>query len=85
MQAAGQAERRLQLGMIKNMSLNLATNSCTHAMQAASEDELRVSLGLINYTTGKGKPSTDMTTRPIEVFMCSVVSPSFISSALASS
>ncbi|CAK0733808.1 GTP-binding protein SAR1a [Coccomyxa viridis] len=40
---------------------------------AASEDELRVSLGLINYTTGKGKPSTDMTTRPIEVFMCSVV------------
>jgi hypothetical protein len=42
-------------------------------MQAASEDELRVSLGLINYTTGKGKPSTEDTNRPIEVFMCSVV------------
>ena len=45
-------------------------------MQAASEDELRVSLGLINYTTGKGKPSADNITRPIEVFMCSVVSSS---------
>ncbi|CAL5225691.1 g8556 [Coccomyxa viridis] len=40
---------------------------------AASEDELRVSLGLINYTTGKGKPSPDNSMRPIEVFMCSVV------------
>ena len=59
----------------------MATESCTDAMQAASEDELRVSLGLINYTTGKGKPSTDMTTRPIEVFMCSVVSPCLMSPA----
>jgi len=40
---------------------------------AASEDELRVALGLINYTTGKGKPSPDNSMRPIEVFMCSVV------------
>ena len=43
-------------------------------LQAASEDELRVALGLINYTTGKGKPSPDNSMRPIEVFMCSVVS-----------
>jgi hypothetical protein len=42
--------------------------------QAASEDELRVSLGLLNYTTGKGKVAlTDTNMRPIEVFMCSVV------------
>ena len=33
-----------------------------------------MSLGLINYTTGKGKPSPDNSMRPIEVFMCSVVS-----------
>lgn len=42
---------------------------------SASEDELRHSLNLTNYTTGKGKvnlsDSPDM--RPIEVFMCSVV------------
>ena len=42
--------------------------------QAASEDELRVSLGLLNYTTGKGKVAlSDTNMRPIEVFMCSVV------------
>ncbi|CAL8466884.1 g6420 [Coccomyxa elongata] len=42
--------------------------------QAASEDELRLSLGLVNYTTGKGKvPLTENNMRPIEVFMCSVV------------
>jgi GTP-binding protein SAR1 len=40
---------------------------------AASEDELRQWLGL-TYTTGKGKvPLADSKTRPLEVFMCSVV------------
>ena len=35
---------------------------------------MRVSLGLLNYTTGKGKVAlTDTNMRPIEVFMCSVV------------
>lgn len=43
--------------------------------QAASEEELRHSLGLANYTTGKGKVNLSDTNikRPIEVFMCSVV------------
>lgn len=42
--------------------------------QAASEDELRLHLGLSNYTTGKGKQELkDSKMRPIEVFMCSVV------------
>jgi GTP-binding protein SAR1 len=41
---------------------------------AASEDELRYSLGLSNYTTGKGKVNLGETNmRPIEVFMCSIV------------
>ena len=40
---------------------------------AASEDELRLSLGLSQFTTGKGKVDVK-DTRPIEVFMCSVVS-----------
>lgn len=41
---------------------------------AASEEELRFSLGLNNYTTGKGKVNlNDSNMRPIEVFMCSVV------------
>ena len=41
---------------------------------AASEDELRYSLGLTNYTTGKGKVNlSESNIRPIEVFMCSVV------------
>ena len=43
---------------------------------AASEDELRLSLGLSNYTSGKGKvdlKNSDI--RPIEVYMCSVVGP----------
>jgi GTP-binding protein SAR1 len=41
---------------------------------AASEEELRYSLGLTNYTTGKGKVNLETTNmRPIEVFMCSVV------------
>ncbi|GBF99174.1 hypothetical protein Rsub_11619 [Raphidocelis subcapitata] len=39
---------------------------------AVSEDELRHSLGLAGYTTGKGKPALDPSIRPIEVFMCSV-------------
>lgn len=41
---------------------------------AASEDELRLSLGLSQFTTGKGKVDLK-DTRPIEVFMCSVVWP----------
>jgi GTP-binding protein SAR1 len=41
---------------------------------AASEDELRLQLGLANYTTGKGRVDLgDSAVRPIEVFMCSVV------------
>jgi GTP-binding protein SAR1 len=39
---------------------------------AVSEDELRHSLGLAGYTTGKGKAAPDASIRPIEVFMCSV-------------
>lgn len=45
-----------------------------HVPSAASEDELRLALGLSNYTSGKGKvdlKNSDI--RPIEVFMCSVV------------
>jgi len=39
---------------------------------AASEEELRMSLGLHTLTTGKGtNPVSDI--RPIEIFMCSVV------------
>lgn len=46
--------------------------------QAASEDELRMQLGLTNYTTGKGKVDLkESNIRPIEVFMCSVVSCCF--------
>ena len=45
-------------------------------IQAASEDELRLQLGLQSYTTGKGKVDLkDTNVRPIEVFMCSVVRP----------
>ena len=41
---------------------------------AASEDELRYSLGLQNYSTGKVIVSLiDSNMRPIELFMCSVV------------
>ena len=40
--------------------------------RAASEDELRIQLGLHNNTTGKGKvPLSGI--RPMELFMCSVV------------
>lgn len=39
---------------------------------AVSEDELRHSLGLAGYTTGKGKPALDPNIRAIEVYMCSV-------------
>jgi GTP-binding protein SAR1 len=40
---------------------------------AASEDELRLNLGLTNFTSGKGKPDPNNASRPIEIFMCSVV------------
>lgn len=43
-------------------------------MTAVGEEELRHSLGLAAHTTGKGKVALDPNTRPIEVFMCSVVS-----------
>jgi GTP-binding protein SAR1 len=41
--------------------------------QAASEDELRLALGLNQYTSGKGKVDlSNSDVRPIEIFMCSV-------------
>ena len=40
--------------------------------RAASEDELRVNLGLHHLTTGKGKTAPPGI-RPMELFMCSVV------------
>ena len=41
---------------------------------AASEEELRYNLGLVNFTTGKGKVNLeDSNVRPLEVFMCSIV------------
>ena len=40
--------------------------------RAASEDELRIQLGLHNNTTGKGKVALSGI-RPMELFMCSVV------------
>ena len=40
--------------------------------RAASEDELRVELGLHHQTTGKGKVQLNGI-RPMELFMCSVV------------
>lgn len=40
--------------------------------RAASEDELRIALGLHHLTTGKGKVALNGI-RPIELFMCSVV------------
>ena len=39
---------------------------------SVSEEELRISLGMLN-TTGKGKQTLAEGIRPIEVFMCSVV------------
>ncbi|KAM5568809.1 GTP-binding protein SAR1A-like [Rosa sericea] len=40
---------------------------------AASEEELRASLGLTNFTTGKGKVKMyHSNVRPMEVFMCSI-------------
>eukprot|EP00056_Hartaetosiga_gracilis_P021903 m.27142 g.27142 ORF g.27142 m.27142 type:complete len:104 (+) comp9325_c0_seq1:31-342(+) len=41
---------------------------------AASEDELRTALGLHGQTTGKGTvPKSSISTRPLELFMCSVL------------
>ncbi|CAN7991568.1 GTP-binding protein SAR1b [Ixodes scapularis] len=41
---------------------------------AASEDDLRAYFGLYSQTTGKGKiPRSEMTARPLEMFMCSVL------------
>ena len=42
---------------------------------AASEDELRHALGLASSVTGKGKVDLKdrLDTRPVEIFMCSVV------------
>lgn len=51
---------------------------CCGILQAAPEDELRLALGLQNYTSGKGKVELkDSSMRPIEIFMCSVVSPTY--------
>jgi len=41
--------------------------------RAASEDELRIQLGLHQNTTGKGKSVAVPGIRPMELFMCSVV------------
>ena len=44
---------------------------------AASEEELKMELGLMGQTTGKGKISkTDLSGRPLEVFMCTVLKKS---------
>lgn len=41
---------------------------------AASEDELRNLFALYGQTTGKGKiPRSELTGRPLELFMCSVL------------
>eukprot|EP00055_Hartaetosiga_balthica_P013039 m.65352 g.65352 ORF g.65352 m.65352 type:complete len:193 (-) comp8149_c0_seq1:102-680(-) len=41
---------------------------------AASEEELRTTLGLHGQTTGKGTvPKSSISTRPLELFMCSVL------------
>ena len=41
---------------------------------AASEEELRYALGLMNCTSGKGTVNLEGTNvRPLEVFMCSIV------------
>lgn len=55
--------------------LAMAVRSCTPHGTAASEEELRYALGLTNMTTGKGKVDLkDSNIRPMEIFMCSVVS-----------
>ncbi|XP_072038205.1 small COPII coat GTPase SAR1B-like [Amphiura filiformis] len=42
--------------------------------QAASEDEIRANFGLHGQTTGKGNvPQRELQTRPVELFMCSVL------------
>lgn len=41
---------------------------------ACSEDQLKYTMGLYGITTGKGQvPRGELSTRPIEVFMCSVL------------
>ena len=53
--------------------------------EALSEEDLRYSLGLTNFTTGKGKRSKESLggTRPIEIFMCSIVKRMGYSDAFA--
>eukprot|EP00002_Diphylleia_rotans_P000887 TRINITY_DN1047_c0_g2_i1.p1 TRINITY_DN1047_c0_g2~~TRINITY_DN1047_c0_g2_i1.p1 ORF type:complete len:193 (-),score=49.46 TRINITY_DN1047_c0_g2_i1:394-972(-) len=41
--------------------------------RAASEDELRMALGIHHLTTGKGTVKLQKGIRPIEVFMCSII------------
>lgn len=40
---------------------------------AASEDELRLGLGLLQHVTYGKEKKSDLTVRPVEVFMCSIV------------
>jgi hypothetical protein len=55
-------------------SLSLSMHEALETTVAASEDELRQQLGLLGRTTGKGKiPRSSLASRPVELFMCSVL------------
>lgn len=59
----------------RSISLELCHLSLTASLPAGSahEDELKAALGLGGQTTGKGKvPRSELSGRPIEIFMCSV-------------